>query len=298
MKHFLVLVGVASGILLSSIATAKERLPVPDGPYLGQKPPGLTPEVFAPNLISLAGRYEGTIAFSPELNEVYFGANNDKGETHIYFSRRGAEGWSPIQQANFTKGEKAEEIHPFVSRDGRRIYFTGLNSDLSDTRIWYVNRFDDTWGNPVKLGSPINDQQVFYPNQGKNGGLYYFNLEQMKTFYARETQGQFSQIRQVSLPAGTHHAVAAPSEAYLIVNARNTSQGRKDNDLYVSFKNADGTWSNPIHLGNDINSARNEKGPSISHDGKYLFFGRDEADGNANIYWVSTKAITKLNPKR
>jgi len=42
-----------------------------------------------------------------------------------------------------------------------------------------------------------------------------------------------------------------------------------------------------------------EKTPSISLDGTYLFFGRDERDiepGLANIYWVSTEVIYRLKP--
>ena len=70
--------------------------------------------------------------------------------------------------------------------------------------------------------------------------------------------------------------------------------------MYVYFKKEDGTWTNPINLGNNINTSLNEKGPRITADGAYLFFGRDERDiepGLANIYWVSTEVIEKLRPK-
>ena len=290
---------VSIGLLTSLLFTpwfssSEEVLSVPKGPYLGQKAPSLVPKVFAPDVISVEGRYEGTISFSPELNEVYFGANNPGGETHIYFSKLTDKGWTTIKRANFTKGEKDEEIHPFVSRDGKRIYFTGLNSDLSDTRIWYVNRFDQGWGNPVKLGSPINNEQVFYANQANSDELYYFNLNKGKTFYASASGGSFNQTQELALAPGFHHAVIAPSQDYMIVNGRNKEEGRKDNDLFVCFKQADGSWSNPINLGKAINTSVNEKGPSITHDGKYLFFGRDESDGKANIYWVSTEVIDRL----
>jgi len=78
------------------------------------------------------------------------------------------------------------------------------------------------------------------------------------------------------------------------VNARNKEdEGRNDNDLYVSFKEQDSTWAKPINLGDAVNTNVNEKSPSITPDGKYLFFGRDEEDGYANIYWVSTEVITE-----
>jgi len=36
------------------------------GPYLGQRPPGMTPEIFAPGIISTAQKYELNSVFSPE----------------------------------------------------------------------------------------------------------------------------------------------------------------------------------------------------------------------------------------
>ncbi|HUU04349.1 MAG TPA: hypothetical protein VMZ49_00590 [Patescibacteria group bacterium] len=42
------------------------------GPYLGQKPPGMTPELFAPGIISLAGFVDFKGSFSPDGNEYYF----------------------------------------------------------------------------------------------------------------------------------------------------------------------------------------------------------------------------------
>jgi len=285
-------------LIMSCESHAQDDFPVLEGPYLGQKPPGLTPKIFAPNIVSINGRYEGAISFSPDLKEIYFGAKNKDQLTGIYFSKFEDNRWTPIKKASFTKGKKEQEIHPSVSPNGKRIYFTALNSDFTDNKVWYVNRLENSWSNAVKLDSPINGDEVFYPNQANNGNLYYFNLSNMKTYYASDNNGDFPKIKEVELEFGVHHAFISPSEDYLLVNARNKEGGnRKDNDIYVCFKKRDGTWTKPINLGNDVNSNFNEKSPSISPDGKYLFFGRDQRDeegGLANIYWVSTEIITKL----
>ncbi|MEL7006560.1 MAG: alpha/beta hydrolase-fold protein, partial [Bacteroidota bacterium] len=114
--------------------------PVLDGQYFGQKEPGLTPEVFAPGVVSIDGRFEGAISFSPDLKEMYFGANDENEETHIYFSKLEGTQWTPIKRVNFTKAKKDEELHPLVSQDGRRVYFTVDDPDLKEPKIWYVNR--------------------------------------------------------------------------------------------------------------------------------------------------------------
>ncbi|WP_347925926.1 hypothetical protein [Pontimicrobium sp. SW4] len=268
--------------------------------YFDQKPPDLIPQLFAPGIVSIDGRFEGTVSFSPELTEMYFAAKNEAEITSIYFSKLEDDKWTPIKRVGFTNGKKKEEFHPFVSPDGERIYFTAMDSAFADEKIWYVNRLEDSWSDAMLLDSPVNDDLVFFPNQAKNGDLYYFNLSKFKMYHAPNKNGEFPEAREVDIEFG-HHAFISPSQDYLIVTERNNEEdGRKDNDMYVYFKEKDETWTKPINLGNSINTILNEKAPRISPDGKYLFFGRDERNiepGLADIYWVSTEVIEKLRPK-
>ncbi|MCB0704940.1 MAG: PD40 domain-containing protein [Saprospiraceae bacterium] len=267
--------------------------------YLGQKLPGLKPEIFAPGVVSINGRFESTISFSPDLKELYFDAKYENEASQIYLSKLINGVWTTIKKANLTKGNKREEMHPFVSPDGKRVYFTAYDSIFSDERIWYVNRLENEWSEAIKLDSPVNEDMAFFPNHSKNGGLYYFNLSKLKTYYAPNKDGEFIEPQEVEIDMG-HHAFISPNGDYLLVTARNKEENRKDNDIYVYFKHQDGTWSNPINLGATVNSKFSEKTPSISPDGKYLFFGRDERDiepGLSNIYWVSTEVIERLRLK-
>ncbi len=304
-KHIIKFSALVLVLLLSACKTEKSDTKESDSSaqessYFGQKPPGLIPEIFAPGSVSVDGRFEGTVSFSPELTELYFAADNKDQETSIYFSKLEDDKWTSIKRIDFTKGKKKEEMHPFVSPDGKRIYFTAMDSAFVDEKIWYVNRLEDSWSDAILLDSPINDDLVFFPNQSKNGDLYYFNLSKFKTYYAANKNGEFPEVQEVALEFG-HHAFISPSQDYLIVTARNNQEGRgKDNDMYVYFKEKGGTWTKPINLGNTINTSFNEKGPRITPDGKYLFFGRDERDiepGLSNIYWVSTEVIENLRPK-
>ncbi|WP_462151505.1 hypothetical protein [Pseudoalteromonas xiamenensis] len=264
--------------------------------YLGEQQPAMSPKVFAPNIISLSGRYEGVISFTPDLKEIYFGANDSENKTHIYHTKFTGQTWTPITLIDFTKGRKEEEIHPFVSSDGNKIYFTALSSDLTYNKIWYVNKTPSGWSDAQALPAPVNEDQVFFPIQSRSGDLYYYNLTKGRNYKATANGEHFSSSEELNIDFGVHVSIS-PKEDYLVMNARNnTETGRRDNDLFVSFKTKQGTWGMPINLGGTVNSNYNDKTPTISPDGKFLFFGRDEADGKANIYWVSTEVIEKVRP--
>lgn len=271
--------------------------PTIESPYFGQKPPGLIPEVFAPGIISINGRNEHGTSFSPDLDEVYFSASKKDEETAIYFSKLKGNKWTPVKRANFTHGVKREELYPFVSLNDKRIYFTALDSIFSDEKIWYVNRLEDSWSEAIQLDSPLNDDLVFYINQAKNGDLFYTSISKGKMYYAPNQNGEFPEVQEVELEFG-HHGFISPSQEYLLVHTQNKeNEQRKDADIYVCFKEKDGTWTKPISFGNEVNSNVNEGCPSITPDGKYMFFGRDQEDGTANLYWVSTEVIENLRHK-
>lgn len=64
-------------------------------------------------------------------------------------------------------------------------------------------------------------------------------------------------------------------------------QGTKgQEDLYVSKKENDGTWSEPVHLGSGINTTGYEMSPYLSEDGYSLFFSSDGlgGEGDADVF--------------
>lgn len=266
--------------------------PTTEASYFGQDPPGMTAEIFAPGVVSLDGRYEHGISFSPNLDEMYFSAEQEDGDPDIYFSKREGENWTQIKKAKFTKGKKAAEMHPFVGLGDNRIYFTAFDSIFSDEKVWSVDRLENGWGEAKLLDSPINDDLVFYPNTAKNGDLFYFNLSKRKMYYAPSKNGKYPEVQEMEIEFGVHGFIS-PSQDYMVVNSRNKEDDqRDDSDIYVYFKKKDGSWSKAVNLGDSVNTTFPETCPSITPDGKYLFFGRyNEEGGLSNFYWISTAVI-------
>ncbi len=267
-----------------------------EGLYFGQEPPSLTAELFAPGIVSVEGRYEYAVSFSPDLKEMYFSGEREGEVQSVFFSALDDTAWTQPEKASFTGGEKSNEFEAFVTNGGDKLYFAAYDSIFSDEHIWYVNRLGDKWSEAVELDSPINDDLVFYPNAAENGDLYYTSISQGKMYYAPNQDGRFPEVREVGIDFGVHGFIS-PTQDFLLVDGRKENDETKDKDIHVCFRKEDGSWSTPINLGPGVNSDYTETCPSLTPDGKYLFFSRyNEEGGVSNIYWVNAEVIDRVRP--
>lgn len=290
----LILVLFLNACSAKKLSVAASDAPTLESPYFGQKPPGLIPEIFAPGIVSIDGIYEGGVTFSPDLDEMYFSPAIN-GHSYIYFSKLKNKKWTTPKKANFTKGTISDEFAPFVSHNGKRIYFATYDS-IAPLKIWCVNRLKDSWSDAILLDSPINNDEVVKPVAAKNGDLFYVNSSKKKMYYAPNKNGKFPEVHEVGIAYGSLGFIS-PSQDYLVVQAHKENDKTKDKDLFVCFKKKDGTWSTPINLGNAVNTNFREGNPTITPDGNYLFFNRYVINGKRglpNVYWVSTEIIQTL----
>jgi len=140
---------------------------------------------------------------------------------------------------------------------------------------------------------------VFYPSIAKNGDIFYTdisNIPNVKVKYAPNKNGKYPEVHDVGIEYGGHGFIS-PDQDFLLIDAWKENDRTTDKDIHVCFKHKDGTWTKPINLGESVNSTFGETCPSITPDGKYLFFSRyNEEGGLSNIYWVSAEVINKVRP--
>ena len=129
-----------------------------------------------------------------------------------------------------------------------------------------------------------------------------------KLSYSRLTDGQYEPPVKLSNEMNEGkwiaHPYIAPDESYLMWDVVR-EEGYGQADLYISFKQKDGSWLSPINMGSIINTELQESAPIVTHDGKYLFFTRGDwevkEDGSrmyvGKRYWVDTQIIESLRPK-
>jgi hypothetical protein len=271
--------------------------------YLSQEPPGNTPKVFAPGVVSLQDRYEFGSVFSKDGKEFYY-AVEGKNRPHIEYIQWEEDGWGKANELLIS--DKYGYNDPFLSPDEQRLFFISDQAmdgkgDKKDIDIWYVQREKDGWSKPINAGKEINSaHNEYYISFTKGGTMYYSSNKEAENVKSNKYDIYTSPFVKTSFEASTKLGSAintahyeadvfvSPDEDYLIYCAERPD-GFGKGDLYISFKDANGQWTKSITMGNTINTSGYEFCPFVTADGKYLFFSRD-----GDIYWVDAGVIEQL----
>jgi hypothetical protein len=270
---------------LSNESYALDDFAVFEGPYLGQKPPGIVAEPFAPGIISKKS-WDGEGIFAPGMKEFYYTTKGGK-YTHrtVIGFRQENNIWTKYLEFP-RNGETA------FSPDGKRWYMAE----------GYKDRIGDGWSERKSLG-PMFDRKDWGLMRltASAIGTYVFDDYKNKVIrISRLKNGERQTPRKmdsvVNTGQWTAHPFIAPDESYLIWDSEREG-GFGGNDLYISYRQKDGTWGPAINMGDKVNSDREDFYPSVTPDGKYIIFNRNIAEGNTDIYWVDAQIIETLRPK-
>ena len=276
------------------------------GDYFGMKKPGETPEVFAPGIIKSVHRWIRCPTFSSDGKEAYWSAGAPHGiNERIWFMRQEGDVWQPPRVAPFSS--KSDDANPHLSYDGQKLFFCSNRSlerngePTRDRDIWMVEIKGSSWSEPENLGSPVNTEKPEpYVTVSRNGTLYFHaNNYEAGRGAADIYRSKFINNRYIG-PENLGDSInskypdscpcIAPDESYILFQSVRPENFSPGFNLYISFRNADGTWTKAKNMGKKIN-IQEAAIPKISPDGKYLFFKRE-----SDIYWVDAKIIEKLKP--
>lgn len=283
--------------------------PLLKGKYLGQNPPGTTPEIFAPEIVSVKDRIDLNSIFSSDYRKFYFSIlNNDRYEIMVMKCENHI--WLTPKLCDFSF--KHNNVDLFISHDNDRILFCSdrpkerSHSPFDRLKIWMMMKNTVGWSEPIYLGSKINDgESQVYPSLSKHGNLYfsserkdgfggydvYFSAFKDNTYYSPQNLGP-----AINSKNNEGDAFISPDEKFLIVTCSEREDCIGGADLYISFANEDNTWGELKNMGILINSEDDEYCPVLTPDGKYFMFSRRHS-GNGDIYWVDSKVIEELKPK-
>ena len=317
-------------LLLSSISVAQQtnaEFPKLTGPYLGQTPPGMIPELFAPGIVSTGNHEHSRLVISNNGNEIYWivipvdtlrknqhGRPFQANEQNIYFTTSVNEEWTKPDVFPLTKLLTPNALAlDFENRLYFQVYDQEANPNKNPrlTKLFVDERDSKQWLNPQLTENILPNEKgkvVMTLCFSANGNLYYDSGGPDSTgawswnIFIREFKnGKYQNPKLLEFGINDEEINwcpwIAPDESYIIWSShREGNYG--SGDLYISFKNKNGAWSAPMNMGNQINTEGQERFPSVSPDGKYLFFTRHKDDITySDFYWVSAKIIDELRPK-
>lgn len=196
--------------------------------------------------------------------------------------------WEKIMLLPFC--DKYTYLEPFLSNDGRRLYFVSnrpkneTDTIKSDFDIWYVERKSKTeqWSKPINMGAPVNSENdEFYPTLADNGNLYFTmdsksGLGKDDIYYCQWNGTNYSKPillnNNINSNGYEFNAFISNDERFLIYTKYNTIDGYGSGDLFISTKDKNGEWQTSKNLGNIINTKYMEYCPYYNSKTNTLYF--------------------------
>ncbi|MCX6139666.1 MAG: hypothetical protein NTX15_02355, partial [Candidatus Kapabacteria bacterium] len=193
--------------------------------------------------------------------------------------------------------------YPVMSPNGQHLYYILTDSATSDNIYVADALTDSTWTSGRNIGPPLNNSapnnitsvsqdgnELFiwgrYNNDGSSNGGGFST--------ARRTSDGWTVPQPIEAPPYTNRAssreeclTADRSVMLLSRNLEGSSLGEKD--IYVSFRNADGSFGPLLNLGRNVNSQGNEGGPYLAADGKTLYFNSSHDTYGSDDIFVSKR---------
>lgn len=215
-----------------------------------------------------------------------------------------------IESLDKNVNSEYKELNPLLSPDGKTLYFSRQNhpenvggtqdkediwySELDSAGRWQLAR---NMGNTLNNAGPnfVNTIQSITPD-GKSAimllGNKYLNNGKMLAGVSISSNvgGTWSKpvalniINDYNYAEKANYFLADTRKTLLMAVERDDTQG--DRDLYVAFMKSDSSWTEPLNLGDVVNTAGEESAPFLASDDKTLYFSSNgfSGYGGADIF--------------
>ncbi len=232
------------------------------------------------------------------------------------------EQWSEPQRLSFA--DFPDEIDPgaaFISADGKKLYLTGCGWGRNSGCDLYISEYQNGfWTMPRKLKGSINtDSWESQPCISADGRELFFvsrrngNADIYRS--VRNADGTWGTPQNIGEPVNSKGSEMAPflhPDGRTLYFSSDKHIGMGGFDLFVSRRNEEGQWQEPVNLGFPINTAGDEINFFVAADGKTAFISsqRENGRGGYDIYtfelpegirsdsanYLSTVDVIELNP--
>jgi len=240
------------------------------------------PVIFGQNEINT----QNGISFSKSGNTLYTSAQLSKkfddGRvfTGIFVSHYRAGEWTKPEQLQLALDIDA--YHPVLSNDNKVLFFNSRSDpDMPNTsiphNIWAMRKTPNGWGQPEMVDGINSLAHDSYPSIAKNNNIY-FNSDReggkggMDFYVSYFTEGKYQKplnLESLNSSEAENDLVVDPDERFVIFNRY--IKTTNEIDLHISFRKGN-EWTVPRKLDNLNLADAWELTPTLSPDGKYLFY--------------------------
>ena len=207
------------------------------------------------------------------------------------------------------------ELRPTISADGNTLFFicenhpvnTKYNSVPNSQDIWYSRRDSSgKWSEARHLAYPLNTSQynaVYWMSPDNNRILIRgaflngaFNGKGV-SMCSLKSNGRWSEPNALMIKnyfkydRGRQSGATMAHDGKTLLLYMTPEPGGENNDLFVCFLTADGSWTEPKNLGKTINSPlTDEMTPYVAADGVTLYFSSNRPGGlGDNDIWMTRR---------
>jgi outer membrane protein OmpA-like peptidoglycan-associated protein len=219
-----------------------------------------------------------------------------------------------VHHFNSIVNTKYTEYNPVVSADESVMAFTALRPNTGKTRtgdkfieeIYISYNNEGNWSEPKVISiahdynvgtagiSPDGQKMIIFMGGAQDpGGLYQITK-------AGETWSKPSLLTpNINTPKYLESTASITPDGKTIYFASDRLGGHGGLDIYKTTLQANGSWSNPVNLGPEVNSKANEDAPFIHPDQKTLFFTSDghNSMGGRDIFMSKLVGEKWTNPE-
>ncbi|MEQ8361029.1 MAG: OmpA family protein [Cytophagales bacterium] len=211
------------------------------------------PKSIGPNINSL-GFKESSVCLSPDGSTLYFSSNRPGGYggSDIYYSEKDKKGaWKKAKNLGSVINTKYDDDGPFVDFSGDYLYFSSKGHKGMGGYDIFKSEYlieEESWGDPVNMGYPINtsDNDIYFVSSNDGEIAYYATVRGggygLSDIYSIK-EGQFEIPEESdSVSKDTASSVAqkaAPEKKNVILNLRIKDQSGDLMNAKVSLINVD-----------------------------------------------------------
>jgi OmpA-OmpF porin, OOP family len=205
------------------------------------------------------------------------------------------------------------ELNPVMSPDGKTLYFgrknhpqnkfgmAGTEQVAGSQDIWYSESLMGAWTTARRMSEALNrDQYNTIYSVSPDGqtilvkGAYMNGQYETRGFsIAKKSATGWEIPKKLDIPKyeklsrGKNEYGYLTNDGKVLLMAFSEKKNSDEDDIYASFLEKDGSWSEPMNLGDDINTDFTETTPFLAADGKTLYFSSNREGGKgSNDIWV------------